>query len=131
MTSSHRIRKNITFWDSPLGWVDGGIRLQQYAYDRERELYLRDIGLRVLRFASTEVEHNLPGRGYICHFTGMSAASGRSQIGELKPAAEEHSLLDVIFYGQKPTTSPFLAERVSILIQGLSKHGFQMFRALG
>ena len=39
--------------------VDGGIHLEQHAYDRERELFLRDIGLRVLRFANTEVEHNL------------------------------------------------------------------------
>jgi hypothetical protein len=40
-------------------------------------------------------------------------------------------VLDVIFYGQKPTTAPFLAERYSILIQVLSKHWFQVFRALG
>ena len=39
--------------------VDGGIHLEQHAYDRERELFLQDIGLRVLRFANTEVEHNL------------------------------------------------------------------------
>ena len=30
-------------------------------------------------------------------FSGMSAASGRRQIAELKPVAEERSLLDVIF----------------------------------
>jgi very-short-patch-repair endonuclease len=39
--------------------LDGGIHLEQHAYDRERELFLRDIGLHVLRFANTEVEHNL------------------------------------------------------------------------
>lgn len=39
--------------------ADGGIHLEQLAHDRERELFLRDIGLRVLRFANTEVEHNL------------------------------------------------------------------------
>ena len=39
--------------------VDGGVHLEQQAYDRERELFLRDIGLEVLRFANTEVEHNL------------------------------------------------------------------------
>jgi very-short-patch-repair endonuclease len=39
--------------------VDGGIHLEQHAYDCERELFLRDIGLRVLRFANTEVEHKL------------------------------------------------------------------------
>ena len=39
--------------------LDGGIHLEQHAYDRERELFLRDIRLRVLRFANTEVEHNL------------------------------------------------------------------------
>jgi len=39
--------------------VDGGIHLKQSAYDRERELFLQDIGLQVLRFANTEVEHNL------------------------------------------------------------------------
>jgi very-short-patch-repair endonuclease len=39
--------------------VDGGIHLEQQAYDRERELFMKDFGLRVLRFANTEVEHNL------------------------------------------------------------------------
>jgi very-short-patch-repair endonuclease len=39
--------------------VDGGIHLEQYAYDRERELFLKDIGLRVLRFTNMDVEHNL------------------------------------------------------------------------
>jgi very-short-patch-repair endonuclease len=39
--------------------VDGGVHLEQHAYDRERELFLRDIDLRVLRFANTDVEHNL------------------------------------------------------------------------
>jgi very-short-patch-repair endonuclease len=39
--------------------VDGGIHLEQQAYDRERELFMKDFDLRVLRFANTEVEHNL------------------------------------------------------------------------
>ena len=42
-----------------LGWVSGGIHLEQHAYDRERELFLRGIGLRVLRFVNLEVEHDL------------------------------------------------------------------------
>ena len=39
--------------------MDGGIHMGQQSYDHERELSLRDIGLRVLRFANTEIEHNL------------------------------------------------------------------------
>lgn len=39
--------------------VDGRIHLAQHEYDHERELFLQDIGLRVLRFVNTEVEHNL------------------------------------------------------------------------
>ena len=40
-------------------WANGGIRLEPYAYDREREVFLRDTGLQGLCFANTEVEHNL------------------------------------------------------------------------
>jgi very-short-patch-repair endonuclease len=39
--------------------VDGGVHKDQQAYDREHEFFLQDIGLKVLRFANTEVEHNL------------------------------------------------------------------------
>jgi very-short-patch-repair endonuclease len=39
--------------------VDGGVHLEQLAYDRERELFLQDIGLRLLHFANTEMECNL------------------------------------------------------------------------
>ena len=39
--------------------MDDGIHLEQHAYARERELFLQDIGLWMLRFANTEVEHNL------------------------------------------------------------------------
>jgi len=44
---------------APVEEVDGGIHLEQHAYDRERKLFLQDIGLRVLRFTNTEVENNL------------------------------------------------------------------------
>jgi very-short-patch-repair endonuclease len=39
--------------------VEGGVHLQQQAHDREHELFLKDIGLRVLRCANTDVEHSL------------------------------------------------------------------------
>ena len=39
--------------------VDGGIHLEQAAYDHERDLCLEERGLRVLRFTNREVKHEL------------------------------------------------------------------------
>ena len=39
--------------------VDGGIHLEQVEYDRERDLYLTQRGLMVLRFSNSEVSHQL------------------------------------------------------------------------
>ena len=39
--------------------VDGGVHLDQCEYDRERDLYLRKRGLKVLRFTNTEVNNDL------------------------------------------------------------------------
>ena len=38
--------------------VDGGIHLDQQAYDHERQLYLQSLGLRVIRFTNREILHN-------------------------------------------------------------------------
>jgi very-short-patch-repair endonuclease len=41
--------------------VDGGIHLEQAAYDRERDEHLQNRGLRVLHFTNLEVSHDLEG----------------------------------------------------------------------
>jgi len=39
--------------------VDGGIHMEQKSYDQERERYLRERGLEVIRFTNQEVNHSL------------------------------------------------------------------------
>ncbi len=39
--------------------VDGGIHLGQEEYDRERELHLQGLGLKVIRFTNTEVRRQI------------------------------------------------------------------------
>jgi very-short-patch-repair endonuclease len=39
--------------------VDGGIHLEQEAYDQERDASLSALGLKVLRFSNTEVERQM------------------------------------------------------------------------
>jgi very-short-patch-repair endonuclease len=39
--------------------VDGGSHLEQEAYDQERDAYLAEHGLKVLRFLNTEVEKEM------------------------------------------------------------------------
>jgi very-short-patch-repair endonuclease len=39
--------------------VDGGVHLEQKAYDQERDRHLQARGLRVLRFTNQDVNHNL------------------------------------------------------------------------
>ena len=39
--------------------VDGGVHLDQVEYDRERDKFLQDRGLKVLRFTNHDVNHNL------------------------------------------------------------------------
>ncbi len=39
--------------------IDGGVHLYQEKYDQQRELSLRDRGLRVLRFTNADVEYNM------------------------------------------------------------------------
>jgi very-short-patch-repair endonuclease len=39
--------------------VDGDIHLKQEDYDQYRDAHLRELGLTVLRFPTSEVEHNL------------------------------------------------------------------------
>ena len=41
--------------------VDGGIHLEQEEYDHNRDNYLHQLGLRVLRFTNQEVACNLDG----------------------------------------------------------------------
>ncbi len=39
--------------------LEGGVHLCQEEYDQQRELSLRDRGLKVLRFANADLEYNL------------------------------------------------------------------------
>ena len=39
--------------------VDGGIHTEHEAYDQERDQYLQSLGLRILRFTNTEVNHHI------------------------------------------------------------------------
>ena len=41
--------------------LDGEVHLEQGEYDRERDLYLQDRGLKVLRFTNSDVNKNLEG----------------------------------------------------------------------
>jgi very-short-patch-repair endonuclease len=41
--------------------VDGGVHLEQQDYDHNRDEFLQNIGLRVLRFTNHEVAQNLDG----------------------------------------------------------------------
>ena len=60
--------------------LDGGVHLGQMEYDCERDQYLTELGLRVMRFTNTDVNNNLEGVLSMildaCHYSGEEMPGG-------------------------------------------------------